>query len=634
MPVMDHVDQTLRDGRYEGDNGVVRADLRIDTPAGVVSGDLFLIGQLGDGYLASFRTDPGVTVTQPTGTWDAAWQIGDGTVGTASVTIDPVAGDPATAALKLTYDKAVNGLPVGAPVAVDVVWQAAEFRTLGIEVETEEGVVAPQPVQWDNAPRNYQECLGRAGFAVTPAGQPTGIPRQADGWQWDDSNVFGVLDDWMAWAAQAPLDAPAWQVHLMMLSKASVKGMYGVMFDIAGGLPRQGCAVFVDAIRAATDPSEQDRRIIQTMVHEIGHAVNLVHRFERTIGRSDSTSFMNYDWLYRGGNQIEQFWQQFAYSFDPDELAFLRHAPRTAVMPGDAPFHSVDYWGAVPGTHPAFVPASPTPGLQLTLQPPTGGGIFEFGQPVYLQATLKNTGNAPVALPPGVLDVKAGHLEVLVENGPGNGTSAIGPDAKSFVPVVQRCLIDFTGGQQTLDPGFSMTENLSLTYGSGGFTMAQPGIYRLTPLVSLSAHDSVQDATNTQVIRGETLTVQVAYPRSRRDDEHAAMMMQPQVGAWFALGGSDVLDGARDTLSAIREERTATAKSDPIAAAITRSLSLDAGRPYVRFQKGEYRTRPADEKLADDMLSELVADEAAMNTFDATTAKRTRDFAAEMRRRR
>lgn len=626
--VMDNADPIPRDGRYEGDDGTVRVELRIDVAAGVVSGDLFLVRQPGDGYLASFRTDPGVTVAQPTGTWPATGQATDGACLSAEVAIDAVPADPEAAAVRLTYDQAVNGLPVGAPVTVTVRWAGAEYRRLGIEVETEDGVLPPEPVQWQGAPLAFRECLAQAGFAVSDAGQPTGIPRQDDGWVWDDSNIYGVLDDWMAWAAQAPLDAPAWQVHLLLLSRATAKGLYGVMFDVTGGLPRQGCAVFADAIRAGSAPDEQDRRIIQTIVHEIGHAFNLVHRFERTIGRADSTSFMNYDWLYRGGNQAEQFWEKFSYCFDADELAFLRHGPRAAVMPGSTPFHSVDYWGAVPGTHPAFLPAAPTPGLRLTLAPPARGPLFDFGQPVYLQVTLQNTGADPVALPPGALDVKAGHLEVLVENGlPGTDGSA-----RSFVPMVQRCLIDFTGGPQALAPGSSLTENLNLTFGSGGFTMAQPGTYRLTPLLSLSSHDSVEDTTNTQVIRGETLTVQVAYPRSRQDEQHAALLLQPKVGAWFALGGTDALDTTRDTLSEIREQRRATAgPSDPIAAAITRSLGLAASRPYMRFQDGKYHSRPALTEVATAMLGELTADEEAMRAFDRITARSTHKIAEVIR---
>jgi hypothetical protein len=629
---MDNADQTLRDGRYEGDNGVVRVELRVDVAAGVVSGDLFLLRQAGDGYVASFRTDPGVTVAEPTGSWPATWQSTDGTIISARVAVDPVPGQADAATVGLTYDKAVNGLPVGAPVTVVVHWAGAEFRTMGVEIETEEGVRPPEPVQWKGAPLAFRECLRQAGFSVSDSGQPTGIPRQEDGWLWDDSNIYGVLDDWMAWAAQSPLSAPAWQVHLLMLSKATVKGLYGVMFDVTGGLPRQGCAVFADAIRAGTEPAEQDRRIIQTTVHEIGHAFNLVHRFERTLGRADSTSFMNYDWLYRGGDHVAQFWEQFAYLFDTDELAFLRHGPRAAVMPGSTPFHSVDYWGAAPGTHPAFIPAAATPGLRLTLQPPARGALFDFGQPIYLQVTLQNTGQQPVALPPGALDIKAGHLEVLVEGGPGNGNTV----GRPFVPMVQRCLIDFTGGPQGLAPGAALSENVNLTFGSGGFTMAQPGTYRLTPLLSLSAHDSVEDTTNTQVIRGETLTVQVGYPRSRQDEKHATLLLQPKVGTWFALGGTDALGSARDTLKEIREERKAAAddEPDPIAASITRSLGLAANRPYVRFQDGKYETRPAEAEFANEMLSELVADDAAMRSFDRSTARKTREAAEAASRAR
>jgi len=152
----------------------------------------------------------------------------------------------------------------------------------------------------------------------------------------------------MAATADAPLSAAAWELHLLLLSATSRAGLLGIMFDTSSTLPRQGSAVFVDEIRRLVT-AETDRKIVQTVVHELGHALNLVHRFERVVGQAGSTSFMNYDWRYRGGGHDAEFWQRFAFTFDPDELEFLRHGPRSAVLPGDAAFHSVRYWSGYSG---------------------------------------------------------------------------------------------------------------------------------------------------------------------------------------------------------------------------------------------------------------------------------------------
>ena len=123
-------------------------------------------------------------------------------------------------------------------------------------------------------------------------------------------------------------------------------------------------AVFAEEIRSIPG-IDNDRKLIQTSVHELGHALNLAHRFERVVGRADSTSFMNYDWRYRGGNKRDEYWSRFAFTFDPDELSFLRHGPRSAVIPGGAPFHSIRYWNEGTGGYSPYVPERPLSGFKL-----------------------------------------------------------------------------------------------------------------------------------------------------------------------------------------------------------------------------------------------------------------------------
>ena len=130
--------------------------------------------------------------------------------------------------------------------------------------------------------------------------------------------------------AEASLATPSWDLHLLMLDTSTRDGLLGIMFDSGDVLPRQGAAMFVGEIRQNVSPPEQNRKIIQTAAHELGHALNLAHRFERQVGRANSTSFMNYDWRYLGGGHRDEFWRNFAYAFDDDdELEFLRHAPRS-----------------------------------------------------------------------------------------------------------------------------------------------------------------------------------------------------------------------------------------------------------------------------------------------------------------
>jgi hypothetical protein len=299
-------------------------------------------------------------------------------------------------------------------------------------------------------------------------------------------------------------------------------------------------------------------------------------------------------------------------------------------MPGTAPFHSVDYWGSTSGARRAYVPDAPTPGFRLALEPPAAGTLFDFGQPIYLQVSLTNNGPRAVTVPPEALDIKVGLLEVLVERYSGVGGTRVS-EAKPFVPMMQRCL-DLTSGRSTLVPGLARTENISLSFGAGGFTMPDPGRYRLTPLLNIADPDDPSRST-TLVIRGESLNIQVAYPKTRRDETNAAELFRPDVGAWFALGGSNALSQAREVLTEMGEARSKDARdtTDPIAAVIARSLGIYASRPYVRYRDGEYVRHSAEVGRAADLLGSLAKDANAMSCFDPTTALATRKLAREQR---
>lgn len=43
-------------------------------------------------------------------------------------------------------------------------------------------------------------------------------------------------------------------------------------------------------------------------------------------------------------NRQEEFWNSFQYTFDTDELEFLRHAPLAPVIPCGSAFHLAVYW--------------------------------------------------------------------------------------------------------------------------------------------------------------------------------------------------------------------------------------------------------------------------------------------------
>ncbi|GAA3817090.1 hypothetical protein GCM10022226_42190 [Sphaerisporangium flaviroseum] len=605
------------DGLYEGDNGDLAIVLRVDANgSAVISGDVFRRQPDGrNAYIASLRTAPGSPVTTGAGQWPVAWQSVPGTRTTGSLAI----GEGAEGALPvvLRLDEPLGGLPFRTDLAATLTRKGDALRLLGLEIEVEQGVTPPNPVTFQGENVDFGGCLAAAGFAVGAVGTTSSIPAGLAS-SWDDSMLYSVLSDIMLIKGDASLRAVTWELHLLLLSRAAEPRLLGVMFDAEGLLQRQGAAVFAGAI---PNKANRDRKLVQTIVHELGHALNLAHRFERAVGRADSTSFMNYDWKYRGGGQEEAYWEGFDFTFDADELEFLRHGPQLQVVPGGAAFHSVRYWADGTGGHVSSVPEIASDAFRLTLTAPAGGPLFRFGQPVFLTVTLENRGTAEVEVEREFLDPKAGVLEILVRRRTGTRAETE-TEAVPFTPIAQRCLADLQEGEAlALAPGASISNNLNLTFGSGGFTFAEPGDYDVIPVLGIYGRTPLGDVVQ-WVVQGEPLRIRVAHPQSLAEEGDATVLRRPDVGAWFALGGAAALEGARDALAEVRERRQAKeGLLDPVVAAIVRAEGIAANRTSVRLGDKGFTRYEGDPEVAAQLLGSL--DERALRAFDPHTARQT-----------
>jgi len=604
-----------KDGHYEGKNQHVFIDLRIDEKVcGVISGDIFRTASEGNSYVASFRTAPGVRIQRSQKSWTLVGQDEHGgrTIGTLHLLCKD---DENKLKGSLTFNKALHSLPVRAPIEFEATYTSDAMRTLGLEWEEEKGIAAPTYYVHNGRQITVETALKDAGLRVKYVGQRSEIPTNGDGW--GTSQLHTLMQDF----AQASLSKRAWELHVLMLSRSTRRGLLGVMFDSQDQLPRQGAAIFASEIRRIPGISHE-RKLIQTTIHELGHALNLAHRFERVVGRADSNSFMNYDWRYKGGNQRDQFWKDFAFTFDHDELEFLRHAPLPSLIPGGAAFHSVHYWSDGNGGYSPYIPETELSGFTLELKPPGHGPVFHFAQPVFLQATLTNTRSDAVSLPPKVLDPKAGFLEVLIKRRRGRSTGSL-EYAQPFVPAMTRCYDMDQPKFLKLQPGESYSDNLNLTYGSAGFTFAEPGEYDIIILLAFYDRDNRRE----QVVRSKPLRIRVATPKVHDEEREAMVLFREDVGLYMALGGSDGLTKAQDDLAEVRERRLHRNPDgrDPIVTNITRCEGINIGRPFIRYQDKRFQKRHGDRARAAALLSSL--DEQALLAFDPHTAEGTRRLA-------
>ena len=124
------------------------------------------------------------------------------------------------------------------------------------------------------------------------------------------------------------------------------------MFDDIGTAQRQGTAIFSDSFIAQAPAGEAnpgpwvERMRFWTAMHEIGHAFNLAHSWQKSLGTAwvpladepSALSYMNYPFNYPAG--LDAFFAAFEYGFSPDELLFLRHAPERFVKMGAEPWFS------------------------------------------------------------------------------------------------------------------------------------------------------------------------------------------------------------------------------------------------------------------------------------------------------
>lgn len=607
----------LREGRYLAANAQFQAEVRLDTcQSGIVSMDLFLGSGSSRTYLASLRSNPGEEIKRGQRLIDVIGEDEDGKQAAGTVEIITLSETQAT--IKITLRRGLTSLPVNFPIILSGNWMSPYFRTIGLEIDIESGVPSLPSIKLDERTVTLESCFGEAGLEIIQMGRRDSIPKPNQGW--DAAQLHGLMVQF----ADESIRQKSWLLNLLVLSAAKDTksgkkdlNLNGIMFDTGrldeNGLPRQGAAVFTEPMHSHRAGSDQ--KLIQTTIHELGHALNLAHRFERTVGRADSTSCMNYDWRYLGGNREDQFWRDFRFGFDPDEVRFLRHGSRSALIPGGSEFHTINYWSDGTGGYEPYLPEEQIPGLELSLRPPVGGNLFAFAQPILLTIALKNISGRTLNIPFQVLDPKSGFLEIIVQRS-GFPTRNSSQEKFTFSPLIHRCW-----DLQALQANFvlhnsSLVNNLNLTFGATGFTFAEPGTYEITAILSIV--DKVRNID--QIVRSNPMRIRVAYPKTREEENEIIDFFDKDVGYFLALGGSDILPKASDTLEEICDKRKKGSShiQDPLVANIIRANAINYSRDFIIYKEGKFSTRSANPDKAVKLLSQLV-DPSARKFFDPAT---------------
>jgi hypothetical protein len=376
---------------------------------------------------------------------------------------------------------------------------------------------------------SIREVFQRAGFyaATSSAGNVVPVSGAGSDFRWSDREMHDAMQaHWSRFA-----DEPQWALWIFYAA-LHVEGtsLGGIMFDDVGPNHRQGTAIFCNSFIAQApsgDPAPhawRNRMQFWTACHEMGHAFNLAHSWDKAeppswiplVSRPESRSFMNYPYEVQGGQS--RFFRDFRFRFDDDELLFMRHAPEAFVQMGNAD------WFDRHAFRNADVPEVPTFRLELRHHRTTDA--YEFLEPLMIELKLTNVGRKAVQV---AADALAEHSRLIFIVKPD------GKPARQHTSYARYCR---ESALTTLKLGHSLYEILFAGADRSGWLASEPGSYTLRALVEVNGEDVVSNE----------LRIKIAPPRSFEEERFGQDYFSPEVGRVLAFDGSHVLRGACGTL--------------------------------------------------------------------------------------
>ncbi|MER5425356.1 hypothetical protein [Streptosporangium roseum] len=420
-------------GRFSGVTGDVRVDLRVDLVGAlpVVSGDLFKVSA--GGYLNSFVLEGSRPATLPATITGTAKFASNTSTPMVSVKVDLLApGGTAT----LTHS-AADGTNA---TTYTCAYVSRFLRTIDWEVDAMADTkpaphyfttTHPRPPGLAKKLVTVQSTYAEAGIEPRTAGtvvNQVAVDQAGADLRWSDAELHAA----MVSNFSGHRDTEQWKLWSFIATRHvdDDDGTQGVMFD-RDESPRQGMAVFHTEM--AMSQLAGTRGELHTWVHELGHAFNLMHSWDKNLadppqplgprGGYGDLSWMNYEHNYQGPNGEKgeaAFWAAFTHQFTANELRHLRHGfYRNVVMGGLGLERGAGAGAAYRHTLERFdPPPAGRSGLRLELY---GRDTFSHGEPVVTE--IKGT-------PPlSAIAVDEGHH--------GDGASAwLTPDDSGHTSVI------------------------------------------------------------------------------------------------------------------------------------------------------------------------------------------------------
>ncbi|MGQ9597887.1 MAG: hypothetical protein ACUVWZ_00555 [Anaerolineae bacterium] len=560
-------------GTYVGQQGSLRLELRLDIQEpgaqaiyqtlNLVSGDLFRA--VGDGtweYRSSFL------VEHPYVKYGAEQVVILGTMMSYSgLTLSSSLVEPfSRQVLKVLIPLGIEpGSPVSATVQIThwgtykTNFQCTKvspfLRTIELEMDRIAGTELPHPFHTHSVAIRPPD-LPALELDITTAYQRAGVdlritstdevfaPTEArDDLKWDEEELHHAMEHHFSqWQ-----DRPQWKLYLLIATHFRLFPQHlvtGIMYDNqardpSDPYPRQGAAVFYSTMKMTevwgdAPQAEFDRNYLRTCVHELGHALNLIHSFDKD--QPDSLSWMNYPWRYpygyhlpQGWNGTQNFWQRCRFEFDPEELRHLRHHALMEVIPGGAAFGALGHEiGVSPAASQEQLETAP---MALYLRTRPERTLFQFAEPIRIELKLKNQTQTLLSVP-NMLGAEFGLVEIYIRDPK--------QQIRRYRPLFRLC-----GEAQMVElpPGEKLYESVFVAYGSDGFYFQEPGEYWLWATYRVGEWQ----------LRSNAIHIRVAFPQTSAEEQIALWTFGHEQGHVLYMQGAAHLKNGNEQLREVVE---------------------------------------------------------------------------------
>ena len=365
--------------------------------------------------------------------------------------------------------------------------------------------------------------------------------------EWDDAELYDAMETYYS---QYENVLPAWKMWCFICGHYVKNNVLGMMFDAdmrfankstnletqkfdntCNKPERRGFAIFrsnifFDNLRSQSPINEEQaytmRQYLRTFVHETGHAFNLVHSWKKD--KPSSLSWMNYPGYYPYGpndfrNNENEYWNNFRFSFDVEELIHMRHGDRSSVIMGGDPMFLEAGTAKTYGFPLIWENGSP---LEFLLR---SQDYFEFMEPIEIELRLRNLLDFPIIIDK-LFNPEFGRVTIFIKK-PNENIIKYNPIISKESPPILMSLQP--EGQREPEKPDRYNELITITYGKDGFYFNQPGEYLIQAIYS--DFQSI-------IIPSNILRLKIKRPISNAQNKMASDFFTHEVGMNLYLKGS------------------------------------------------------------------------------------------------